>query len=446
MVAGRRVGVLPHPDPGMIPYEASTNLAQEVAVKDVELHVLREQLSSKEFEVSDLRDKLKDAGAKLEDASGEMDTVSVEVSTLAGNRHAVLKASCVQSSGKLQALKKRLMQAEVEVVEKDQEIIALRQAIADDEEYVQIQKEELGDLHLGHQEQGEKARWLAQHQDGLKRKAAIDVWHDGVQANIEQERIELAEQRQRQAASDQMEQLSKETAAMRTLILNLEHKSQLHVQGIQEQKKKIDDLVMEGRLGDAGAKMGQEAAYEQTQSQLAELQGLQARLTQQTASKERALGASQAYSQHESVAMRHMSELISLTECMRKVTKVLRESGQSMHKDPIQRAVDEEVMLLHHIEDQPAPAAPALPDARFMPPRGVRSRSASPGPAGREAMGGMYSPGPMGRQPRLPSTPRSRPSTPPAASMGFAQGAGATGPRNWGMPALVAPISIGGAM
>ena len=41
MVVERRLGVLPHPDPGMIPHEANTNFAQEVAVKDVELHVLR---------------------------------------------------------------------------------------------------------------------------------------------------------------------------------------------------------------------------------------------------------------------------------------------------------------------------------------------------------------------------------------------------------------------
>lgn len=455
MVVERRLGALPHPDPGMIPHEASVNFAQEVAVRDVELHVLREEVGAREVEAEELRMKLRDASAKQEDASGELETMSVEVGTSAGNRHAVLRASCVHNSAKVQALQARLKQAENEVAEKDIEIQVLRQAVAEDEKYVQVQREELGDLHLGHQEQGEKARWLAQHQDGLRRKAAIDVWHDGVQAQIEQERSEVAEQRQRQAASEQMEQLSKESAAMRTLINNLERKQQLHVAAIQEQKKKYDELVMEARLSESGSKMGQEAAYEQTQSQLSELQGLEARLAAETARKTRSLGASQAYSQHESEAMRHMTELISLTECMREVTSVLRETGLSMHKDPTQRAVDEEVMLLHHIEDQPSTSARAMSGPMVVPPPGMRppmsgsgrgrSRSVSPGPGGREAMGGMYSPGPMGR-PRLPSTPRSRSPMPQAPSMAFPPSFNGTGPGSWGMPALVAPITIGGAM
>lgn len=448
MIVQRRLGPLPHPDPGMLPLENNIDLAQEVAVRDVELHVLREEVAARELEASDLRDRLRDAGAKLEDASGDVDTMSVKVETLAGNRHAILKASCVQFSDKVGALQRRLMQSEVELVEKDNEIQVLRQAVAEDQQYVHLQQEELGDLHLGHQEQGEKAQWLAQHQHGLRRKAAIDVWHDGVQAQLEQEQADLAVRRERQAASDQMEHLSKECATMRSFICNLDLKCQQHVQAIQEMKKKNDETLMEARLSDSAAKMGQEAAYEQTQSQLAELQGLEARFAQETARKSRALGASQAYSQHENVAMRHMTELISLTECMRKITKLLRETGLSMHKDPAQRAVDEEVMLLHHIEDrQLVSPGPILALPGVMPPMSGpgRSRSASPGPTGREAMAAFSSPGPMGR-PRLPSTPRSRSPVPPGPPMILPPSSGTMGPRSWGMPALVAPIAIGGAM
>merc|ERR1719313_3255944 len=148
-----------------------------------------------------------------------------------------------------------------------------------------------------------------------------------------------------------MKKLSQETATAQALINNLERKCQLYVQGIEDEKKKLETLTMEARLTDSGAKLGQEAAFEETQSQLAELQGLQACLVQETSRKAQAMEASQAYNKHESVAMKHMTELLSLTECMRKITKDLRQCGPSMHKDPTQRAVDEEVMLLHNIED-----------------------------------------------------------------------------------------------
>lgn len=433
----RNLGPLPHPDPGMLPLDINVDYAQEVAVRDVELHVLREEVAAREIEATELRDRLQDVGAKLQDASGDVDLMSHKVETLAGNRHAVLKASCTQYSGKVEALHKRLMQSEAELAEKDNEIQVLRQAIAEDEHYVHLQREELGDLNMGKQEQGEKARWLAQHQDGLRRKAAIDVWHDGVQAQIENEREELAAKRQRQEESQQMEQLSKECAAVKQLICNLERKSQLQVQSIEEMRKKHGEMVMEARLSESAAKMGQEAAHEQAQSQLAELQGLESRLAAETTHKSRSLHASQAYSQHENVAMRHMTELISLTECMRKITKRIGSTGQSMHKDPTQRAVDEEVMLLHHIEDQQYPGGP----------KHGHSRSASPGPRGREAMAGFASPGTRPRLPSLPATPRSRsPVATGGPPMFMPAASGALGSGSWGMPALVAPITIGGAM
>jgi len=441
----------------MLPLHENFNLAREVAARDVELHVLREEVAQRELEAADLHERLKDNGAKLEDASGDVDTMSAKVETLAGNRHAVLKASCIQYSGKLEALHKRLLQAEVELGEKDHEIQVLHQACAEDELYVQSQKEELGDLHVGQQEQGEKARWLAQHKQGLHRKAAIDVWHEEVQAQLQQEGVELAHQRERQALCDQIEQLSKESASIRSYICNMERKCQQHVQAMEEVRQKYDALAMEARLSDSAAKMGQEAVFEEMQSQLAELHGLQARLAQQTERKNQSLGASQAYSQHESAAMQHMTELISLTECTRKITKILRdrESGLSMHKDPTQRAVDEEVMLLHHIEDQHLPGGfnmsmqgPMFSAPPVLPPPGRgpgRSRSASPGPAVREAMVRSISPGPMGMS-RLPSTPRSRSPIPMGFPMLPQSGPAPLGSGSWGMPALVAPIAIGGAM
>lgn len=447
---------LPHPDPGLVPHEANTDLAREVAVREVELRVLRAEVSTKELEVSDLRDRLRDVCAKLEDASGDVDTMSVKVETLAGNRHAVLKASCVQISDKVGALNKRLTQAEAELGEKDLEIQILLQAVADDEQRCRLQEQQLGDLHMGHAEQGQKARWLAEHQHGLKRKAAIDVWHDGVQAHIERERADIVLQRQRQVASEQIDSLSKESASMRSFINNLERTSMLNVRGIEEARKRYDELVMQARLQESAAKIGHETAYEQTQSQLAELHGLEARLAQADARKNRARHAEQAYSQHEVVAMRHMNELMALTECLREVTSVLHESGLSMHRDPIQRAVDEEIRLLHHIEDEKMPGGPKLaaPGPLFAPggvsvPGPPRARSASPGPPWVEAAAGPPSPWSMGMgRPRLPSTPRSRS---PVAT--FAAGPpvvmqadpSSTGPRSWGMPALVAPIAIGGA-
>jgi len=129
MVVEQQLGVLPHPDPGMLKQSVTTNLSQEVAVKDVELHVLRDEVAKREEEAVRLREQLKDAGAKLEDASGELDTMSVEVGTLATNRHAVLKASCVQISGKVHALQARLQMYEAEVAEKDAEIRVLQQAV-----------------------------------------------------------------------------------------------------------------------------------------------------------------------------------------------------------------------------------------------------------------------------------------------------------------------------
>lgn len=440
----------------MVPHEANTDLAREVAVREVELRVLREEVSGKEMEVSDLRDRLRDAGAKLEDASGDVDTMSVKVGTLAGNRHAVLKASCIHISDKVSVLHKRLMQAEEELGEKDLEIQMLLQAVADDEQRVREQEQELGDLHMGHAEQGQKARWLAEHQHGLRRKAAIDVWHDGVQANIERERADIALQRQRQAASEHIDRLSKESASVRSFINNLERMREQHVRGIEAERKRYDELVMQARLSESAAKIGHETAYEQTQSQLAELHGLEARLAQEAAKKNRARHAEQAYSQHEVVAMRHMNELMSLTECLRQVTSVLHETGLSMHRDPIQRAVDEEVRLLHHIEDEKMPGGPKLVSpGPLLAPGGVsvpgpgRSRSASPGPAWVEAAAGPPSPWSMGMgRPRLPSTPRSvspMPPGPPGVLPPGSAPVGSWGQGSWGMPALVAPIAIGGA-
>lgn len=438
-------GPLPHPDPGMIPHAANVNLAREVAVREVELRVLRSEVFSKESEAIDLRDRIDGERAKIEDASGEVDVMQAKVGTIAGNRHAVLKASCVQISDKIGGLQKRLYQSEAECAEKDLEIQILQQAVADDEQKVRRQHEELGDLHMDHAEQGQKARWLAEHQHGLRRKAAIDVWHDNVQAQVQQEHDLHAMQQKKQAIHEQLNIVSKECVTLHALIPNLEHKCQLHVQGIEAARKHYDELSMQARLNDSASKMGQEVIEEQNKSQLAELEGLKARLEKQRGHNARVISTHQAHSQHEVSSVQHMTELISLTECMREITGVLRESGVKLENDPLQRAVDEEVRLLHHIEDAPVhgqhppPGGGMLPPFSSIPGAG-RSRSASPGPTGREALA-LASPWSGPGRPRLPSTPRSHS---PAAFYQTAPHPMPSGP-GWGMPALVAPITIGGA-
>jgi hypothetical protein len=421
----------------MITNAANTDVAREVAVREVELRVLRAEVAQREAEALELRERMKETGAKIEDASGDADLMSAKVSTIADNRHAVLKASCTYVSDKVGALHKRLLQSEAEVAEKDEEIAILQQAVADDELHVRRLEEEVGDLHLGHAEQDQKARWLAEHKQGLQRSAAIDVWHDNVQAQVDRERADVALQRQRQVHYDHMEMLSKESATLRSLIANLERSCQLHVQGIEGMRKYYDELKMEARLSDSASKIGQEAAAEQHQSQLAELAGLQARLEQEQTRNARMMSASQAYSQHEVSAMRHMTELMSLTECMRTITGMLQVT--SMHKDPLQRAVDEEVGLLHHIQDATVHGAAPPPAFSMEGPGPGRSRSLSPCPPAQLSPATPWSG--TGR-PRLPSTPRSRSPGPAGIPAGYS---GPPGPGTWGMPALVAPITIGGA-
>lgn len=437
-------GPLPHPDPGMIPSPANVNLAREVAVREVELRVLRSEVYGKEKEVIDLHDRIEGERAKLEDASGENQLMEVKVGTIAGNRHAVLKASCMQLSDKNSGLQKRLHQTEAELAEKDLEIQMLRQAVADDEQRVMRQHAELGDLHLDQAEQGQKARWLAEHQHGLKRKAAIDVWHDKVQAQVQQEREVHAMQRTREAMHEKIQHITEECAALRELIPAMEHKCQLQVQGMDAMRKRYDELTMEARLNDSASKMGQEVIEEQNKSQLAELEGLKARLGQQRAHNARASGATNVSS------VQHVNELIALTECMREITSVLRESDVKLENEPLQRAVDEEVRIMHHIEDQPVhghqplQGLPPPTMGGMLPPYGAipgagRSRSASPGPTTREAFAPVSPWSGPGRQ-RLPSTPRS---TSPAGIYHGASNIIPSGP-GWGMPALVAPITIGG--
>lgn len=439
---------LPHPDPGLLHTPQNVDLGREVAIREVELRVLRKEVIAKEEEAVDLRDRIGAERLKFEDASGENSVMEKKVGTIQENRHAVLQASCVQLSEKNSGLHKRLMQMEAEWNEKEIEIEMLKQAVAVDEEKVRRMHEELGDLDLDHQEQGQKARWLAQHKEGLQRKAAIDVWHDTVQAQVQEETHLHAMQQQKKKMMEQMEVITEECSALRSLIPNLEHKCQLHVQGIEATHKRYEEMEMEVRLTQTASKMAQEVAAEQSHSQVAELEGLKARLEQQRRHNAQVIGTHQARNQHEVSSVQHMAELISLTECMREITSVLRAKGVKLEEDPLQRAVDEEVDLLHHIKDapvhgQPPPAVGGPPLGPIIPGVG-RSRSASPGPTAMEAFA-PASPWSGPGRPRLPSTPRSH--SPAALYQGSPPPPGMmpSGP-GWGMPALVAPIPIGGAM
>lgn len=468
-------------------------LSREVAAHEVELHVLRSEVAAREAEAEHLRIQLKDTDAKLIDASGDVDTMSVKVETLAGNRHAVLKASAQHLEDQVEVLHKRLLLSEAELLEKDNEIRTLCEVVGDSQQAVARQQHALDHLHMSHMENGEKARWLAEHEGGLKRKKALDVWQENVRASLHKESADVALQRQQRAVSEQCEQLSADMAATKQFLLNLEQQCRRNAMAMDAEKKKMEELLMEERLSQSTAKIGQQAAHTQVQSQLAEMEGLEVRLQKEVARKSSRLAGAQAYAQHEVVAMRHMEELMSLTECLREITNVLRDSEQgSLSKDPIQRAVDEEVKLLRNIggpvpamvrisgdeyliggelmhcaevegrlhvrppgangtfqtmqdfmRRMPAPPG-SMPAAYGQPGYRGRSHSASPAPP---MVFGRESSRSLSRRPsRSPARGPPPPGPlPPNAAAGSGMPTSMAGTRSWGMPALVAPVSIGGA-
>lgn len=427
------------------PLDLLNELSREVAAREVELTVLREEVADREAEAADLRMKLQDANAKVVDATSDVNTMTAKVGTLADNRHSVLQASAIQLEGQVGVLMKRLMHHEAELGEKDQEIRVLQQAVGADQARVQEQQQELDELQLSHMEAGEKARWLAEHEGGLQRKKALNVWEGTVRAQLQQETELRALKKEQQLLQEQVERASQETVAIRGFINNAEQKCRQRVQGIQEEEKRMEDMLMEDRMCEANIRLSNEAAQEQLESELAERSGLEARLQQEAARKSERLAGAQAYNHHEAKAIRHMSELMSLTECMREITTVLQEQGAAvMKRDPVQRAVDEEVKLLRHIDHEPMedmmPGVGRLPSPAPPPPL-----MPMPPPLGMQPIGLPPQHGPLpGPRPPPPRPAVVGPTGPAALSLPPPNGTPFR-PGTWGLPALIAPVAIGGA-
>jgi len=488
------------------PTEAEV-LAQEVAAGEVELRVLRAEVEAKEHEAIKLRDQVRDVDFNLFEASGAVGTLSAKVETKAGNQHAVLEASARQIDSQVVSLRRKLAQMEWELAEKDEEIAKLQQGVRDTHAIIGQQHQELGIMQQNHHEQGCQVMQLAMDANRLQRERAMSEWKERVQAQVEEDSANAALVRDRRAHADQLRNLDEENATCRAFICRMEDKCKRQVTELERQRRRYDALQMEERLCASAARLGHETADEYKQSQLAEHKALEARIHQEINRKTAREPFAQTYDAHEANALSYERELMALTECMREISRALH-VGPGGPDDAIDAAMGAFLQSARDLGEPLPPVVRigpsdylvgqdllqcALLDGRlnvrlqggllmgigdFMRIwRGNNSDLTSrPTFAGRGSARGRSRVSSIGRRSMSPTSAvaapmlqghpaalasavvapavaaqasRGRSLTPPSFRTGRGSvplgGATPVTSRSWGMPALVAPISIGGA-
>lgn len=315
-------------------------LGQEVAAKEVELHVLRAEVEAKELEVFQLRDKVRDAELRLLEASGTVGTLSAKVEATAGNRHAVLEASARQMDSQVATLRRRLARMEWELAEKDEEISTLRQATQAGAKRIDQQQGQLDDLQRSHVHQDQEVVALTQDAGRLQRQQVVDEWREHVQAQIQQDTADSQLARERERKLEQFNTLEEEMSALRAFMSRMEEKCKNHAAEIARQRQQHDALVMEEHLCVSAARLGHETADEQKKSQIAEHRVLEARIREELSRKSKQVPRALAYDAVEAGMTKDQSELLALTACMREISRTLQDPGFVGFGDALDVALD----------------------------------------------------------------------------------------------------------
>merc|ERR1740123_2769452 len=411
----------------------TVDLAREVAAREAELRILRSQIAAKEQEAWNLEDKILNFNFRRSEASSTVQAFTAQTGMTAGNRHALLEASSSAWSSQVISLRQRLKEMEWTLVEKDEEVLALHQLAKADSDTGMRQN------HLRHSlaRLDQEAALLHEDERLLRKRQAMNEWERNAQTKIQQDNADKGAQRERRWKQDQLIMLEKDIRQIRNFMSDMEEKCRQRGSQIDMQRKRYEELLMEERLSTSAARFGHEAADEELRNYVTEKATLEAQLHQ--IFSQRGYGGSCCYHNHEVLTVRHTSELMALTECLQEVSHVLRDSGISGGAvSPAERAVDEAVDALRR---------------RGEAVRSSQRSSSLDSPAG-EAVTGAHSRSPTPLSPgqvrgfEFPrnSSPMLSPS--PIRSLGFWQpgmGPLPLAAPSWGMPALVAPVPIGGA-
>lgn len=395
VVVGARAGL--HTHDMATRHAGDSRLEQEVAAMDVELRVLRAEVESKDREERMLSEQIRDVEMRLREASANVGTLSIKVETSANNRHAVLEASAHQIDQQVTALRRKLATTEWELAENDEEIMTLRQATQSFAKAIQQQNGELSILKRSKFEQEQHAILLAEDASRLQRQKTVGEWREHVQAKIEQEAADAAMERERRAQLQEVVDVEEENEACRIVISKAERCKKLRDE-MGKHQRRYDELVMEERLCASAARLGWEAANEHRRSQTAECRSLENRLKHEASRRVAHEPTARTYDAHESHMARQQYQLAALTACMRAVSSALRHPAVAKDGNHLGNA-------WHH-----GGTCDTLARSR---PRSQSPRSVLPV------------------------------SAPPVVSQSPAVGSSHAS-RTWGVPALVAPIVIGG--
>lgn len=319
----------PWPDISEVPWTdpGTEDMAREVAAREVELRALRGEVDAKEVEAQQLRERLQDVDVKLLSASGAVDMLSAKVEATAGNRHAMLEASARQLDGHVATLRRRLAQMEWDLAEKDEEVVVLQAAAREDVARCMHQREQLDRLRDNQQAQNMQVAQLAGHTNVLQRHRAIDDWRSRVQAQIHEEHAIVGARNEWQVKEEEIKRLTADNQRLQEFVRGMEAKIQQHRNELEMTKKHHDALLMEERLCVSAMQLGNETAEEQKRALIEENRSLEARLKQEQAHAQSRAPVAAAYDHSEAEGFKYEEDLSSLTECMREISRALREPG-----------------------------------------------------------------------------------------------------------------------
>mmetsp|Transcript_38144 Transcript_38144/g.89448 ORF Transcript_38144/g.89448 Transcript_38144/m.89448 type:complete len:922 (+) Transcript_38144:75-2840(+) len=306
---------------------STAGMEREVAAREMELKALRTEVASKEEEAQALRQQVDDASMKLLTAAGVVDTMSVKVETTAGNQHAILEASARQIDAQVNTLRRRLAHMEWELAEKDDEIQVLQEAAGVDAMRMAQQQGELGRLAHNQAVQGMQLQQLSKDAYKLHRHIAVNDWKEQVQAKIEQENADSFVQRERRGRESELQKVDMENRQLLDFIKRMEAKCRQHTSELHAHEGHMLELLMEERMAIAAAQLGHQAAEQEKRNHYKEHSQLEARIQKELQRSGTRSGQGNAYDQYEVNAKGMELELQLLTECMRHIGQVLREPG-----------------------------------------------------------------------------------------------------------------------
>ncbi|CAE7606349.1 GIP, partial [Symbiodinium pilosum] len=323
-------------------------LQNEVAAREVELRVLRQELEARSQEVLRLENKIRDTEDQLREATGHVGTLSAKVESAAGSKQAVLQASAKHIDSQVAMLKKRLASAEWELAEKDDELSGLQEAIHHGTQQVAAKATELQAMQHQQKLQGSKVAKLQKDSSLLHRHMAIDHWRHNVEALVEQEQQDAVMIRERREHQRQIDVFREEILTLQSYLSRMDEKSKYHAEEIERRKELLKALVMEERLCVAAARLGHETADELKRGQMEEQRILEARLQEEMGRRSSLSAQAKTYEEVEANARQWQEQLAALTACVRDAAKAMRDHGPHVAKTAVDDAVESFIQKMRH--------------------------------------------------------------------------------------------------